>query len=188
VTPVGPGWELLVERLGLHLAGSARRTYGRYQVFRAGRAAPGLNGFMCECIGPGDNGTPDTGLRIEPGRYPLWTQFGRYRSIGYSADLTTPGLDPMPGFRLEETGARTAILIHPGHPPNLYLSSVGCLNPTRALSATEPMDYWESRARVIALIEDLRAFAPGAFTAETNTRIDNAFVVITGEPMTTLEG
>jgi hypothetical protein len=188
LTSARRSWELLVERLGLQTTGEGRRTYGRYRVFRDGVEAPALQGFMCECIGPGDNATPDTGLRIEPGRYPLWTQFGRYRSIGYAEDLTTAGLDPMPGFRLEETGARTAILIHPGHPPNLYLSSVGCLNPTRALSASETMDYWDSRARVIALIEDLRAFAPDAFTAQTNTPIDNAFVVIAGEPMAALDG
>ena len=110
-------------------------------------------------------------------------QFGRYRSIGYCNDLTTPGLDPMPGVRLEETGNRTAILIHPGHPPNLYLSSVGCLNPTRALREDELIDYWDSRTRMIALIDSLRAFAPAAFATEINTPIENASVIITGEPV-----
>jgi hypothetical protein len=178
----GEGWELRVERLIVHAAGDARRTYGRYQVYRNGRADPALSGFMCECIGPGDNAVPGTGRRIEPGRYPLTTQFGRYRTTGYSQDLTTAGLDPMPSVRLEATGNRIAILIHPGHPPNLYLSSVGCLNPTGPLSPDQPMDYWESRARVIALIDDLRSFAPGAFAAEINTVIPSAGVVVVGEP------
>ena len=182
MTIAGLGWELLVERLVMHRAGEARRAYGRYQAYRGGRPDPSLSGFMCECIGPGNNAVPGTGLRIEPGRYPLWTQFGRYRSIGYCNDLTTPGLDPMPGVRLEETGNRTAILIHPGHPPNLYLSSVGCLNPTRALREDELIDYWDSRTRMIALIDSLRTFAPTAFATETNTPIEDASIVIIGEP------
>jgi hypothetical protein len=178
----GRGWEMLVERLRLHVAGERRRTWGRYQVYRDGVAAPALAGFMCECAGPGDNAVPDTGLRIEPGRYPLTTQFGRYRTVGFATDLGEPGRDPMPGFRLEDTGARVAILIHPGHPPDLYLSSVGCLNPTGPLEPDQAMDFWESRARVVALIDDLRSFAPGAFVSQVNTPIDGACVVIVGEP------
>jgi hypothetical protein len=178
----GRGWELLVERLRVHEARERRRTWGRYQVYRDGVAVAALCGFMCECVGPGNNAVPDTGLRIEPGRYRLTTQFGRYRTSGYNEDLSEAGRDPMPGFRLEDTGARTAILVHPGHPPNLYLSSVGCLNPTGPLAAGQQMDFQESRARVIALIDDLRGFAPGAFAMEINTPIDGAFVVIVGEP------
>jgi hypothetical protein len=179
----GRGWELLVERLRLHVAAGRRRTFGRYQVYRDGVAAPSHAGFICECAGPGNNAVADTGLRIEPGRYPLTTQFGRYRTIGYSEDLGEPGLDPMPAFRLEDTGRRVAILVHPGHPPDLYLSSVGCLNPTGPLAADQAMDFWESRARVIALIDDLRTFAPLAFASQVNTPIDAASVVIVGEPV-----
>lgn len=178
----GRGWELLIERLAMQASGDRRRTYGRYQVFRDGDADAGLSGFTCECPGPGNNAVADTGLRIEAGRYRLTTQFGRYRSIGYSEDLTEAGRDPMPGFRLEETGARTAILVHPGHPPNLYLSSVGCVNLTGPVGPAEAMDFWESRARVIALIDDLRRHAPEAFSTEANTPIEGAFAVIVGEP------
>ena len=183
MTITGHGWEMLVERLAVHIAGDARRTWGRYQVYHEGVAAPGLSGFVCECPGPGNYAVPDTGLRIEPGRYPVTTQFGRYRTIGYSEDLATAGRDPMPAFRLEDTGKRVAILVHPGHPPNLYLSSVGCLLPTGSLVADQPIDFWDSRARVVALIEDLRALDPAAFEIEVNTPIANAFVVIDGEPM-----
>jgi len=183
MTITGHGWEMFVERLGVHINGDARRTYGRYQVYRDGTAAPALSGFICECPGPGNNAVPDTGLRIEPGRYPLTTQFGRYRTIGYSQDMTTAGQDAMPAFRLEDTGARVAILVHPGHPPNLYLSSTGCLLPTSPLSESEPIDFWDSRLRVIALLEDIRAHDPDAFIVETNTPIANAFVVIEGDPM-----
>ena len=182
MTITGQGWELFVERLCVQKAGERRRTWGRYQVHRDGVAAPGLSGFMCECVGPGNNAVADTGLRIEAGRYRLTTQFGRYRTSGYCEDLSEAGRDPMPGFRLEDTGNRTAILVHTAHPPNLYLSSVGCLNPTGPLEADQDMDFRESRARVVALIDDLRRFAPDAFATEVNTPIDGAFVVIVGEP------
>jgi hypothetical protein len=182
MTITSRGWELCVQRLCVQVAGERRRTYGRYQVHRDGALVPALAGFMCECVGPGSNAVPDTGLRIEPGRYPLTTQFGRYRSMGYREDASEAGRDPMPGFRLEDTGNRTAILVHPGHPPNLYLSSVGCLNPTGPLVADQDMDFRESRARVMALIDDLRDFAPEAFASEVNTPIQGAFVVIVGEP------
>jgi hypothetical protein len=177
------GWELQVKRLGIQKHGSKKRTYGTYQAYRNGQPVANLAGHMCECIGPGDNAHPGNGKRIEEGRYPLWTQFGRYRTIGYSMDTHTPGASHMPGIRLEATGNRVAILIHPGHPPNLYLSSIGCFNPTNPLAANEVINFWDSRARVIALIDDLRSFAPGAFAHETMTRIANAWVVVDGEPM-----
>ena len=182
----GIGWELHVVRLGLQKSGSRTRTYGTYQVYRDGKAVPELAGNMCERIGPGDNAREGSGLRIKAGRYPLWTQFGRYRTIGYSTDLHAPGAAPMPGIRLMGTGNRIGILIHPGHPPNLFLSSVGCFNPTNPLTKTELMNFWDSRARVIGLIDDLRSFAPRAFDTETMTRIPNAWAVVDGEPMRVL--
>ncbi|SED01190.1 hypothetical protein SAMN05444161_2322 [Rhizobiales bacterium GAS191] len=139
---------------------------------------------MCECIGPGDNHHAGSGKRIEQGRYPLWTQFGRYRTIGYSEDTQLAGAPPMPGLRLEGTDKRDGILIHPGHPPSLYLSSIGCLNPTAPLTPDQTMNFWDSRDRVIALIGSLRGFAPAAFQHEVLTRIADAWVVVDGEPMT----
>ena len=182
----GQGWELHVERLGLQVSGAKKRTYGRYQAYRDGQPVAGLSGNICECVGPGDNSTPGNGRRIEAGRYPLWTQFGRYRSIGYSQDLTTPGLEPMPGVCLMGTGKRTGILVHPGHPPNLFLSSIGCFNPTNPLQPAELMNYWDSRTRVIALLDDMRAFAPAAFQHEVMTHIPDAWAVVDGEPMNVL--
>ena len=182
----GEGWELHVERLGLHLSGARKRTYGRYQVYRNGQPVAGLAGNICESMGPGDNSTPGNGLRVQAGRYPLWTQFGRYRSIGYSTNMQVPADPAMPGIRLEGTGNRVGILIHPGHPPKLFLSSVGCLNPTNALQPNEVMNYWDSRARVIAMLDDLRDFAPKAFAHEAITRISDAWAVIDHEPMNVL--
>lgn len=179
----GNGWELLVSRHRVQRSGAQARTYGTYQTFLDGNDIAGLSGWVCECIGPGDNRQADNGKRIETGGYPLHTHFGDlYQSVGYSTDLQTPGSSPLPGLRLEGTGQRYDILIHPARPPTLYLSSVGCLNLTGPLGDSDTMDFWDSRARVIALIDSLRLFAPAAFTATENTRIPDAWVVVEGEP------
>src|SRR5262245_789138 len=184
----GQGWELHVERLGLNEAAGRTRTYGCYQAYLNGVASPALGGFMCESRGPGANAPAGNGKRVEAGAYPLWTQFGRYRSIGYSDSLEPDdAIAHMPGMLLAATGRRIGILIHPAHPPGLFLSSVGCLNPTIALGPKDPMNFWDSRARVIALLQDLRAFAPAAFQKEVSTAIPDAWVVIDGEPMTVLD-
>ena len=179
----GTGWELLVERLSLHTNGEQRRTYGRYALFIDGKPA-GVEGFMCESHGPGDNQTPENGKRVEPGRYAVFTHFGRYRTIGYADDAAPPGADPMPGIRLEETGVRTDILIHPAYPApgKLYLASIGCLNPAAALAPEEDNDFWDSRRRTIVLIDSLRAFSPESFVADESLPIPNAAVIIEGEP------
>jgi hypothetical protein len=177
-------WELRIERLGLHRSAGRTRTYASYQVFIDGVAAadPLLGGFMCESPGPGDNSKPGNGKRVEAGSYPLWTQFGAYRSIDYSTE-DVAGATPMPALALAATGKRTGILIHPAHPPKLFLSSIGCLNPTAAVAPGAPMDFRDSRSRTIALIESLAAFSPQSFAHEVMTRIVGASVSIDGEPM-----
>jgi hypothetical protein len=99
-----------------------------------------------------------------------------------SASLTTRRM----AFLVLGTQVRTAVLVHPGHPPGLYLSSIECLNPTKPLRADQDMSFAESRARVIAMIDSLRQHDPGAFASKKighNTAISDAFVVIDGEPM-----
>lgn len=200
----GRGWEFHVERLGLHRRGEHVRTYGSYEVFIDGNSAateePLLKGFVCERIGPGANRPAGNGLRIEAGPYQLTTQFGKYVSIGYSTDTKVAAQPHMPAIALTGTGERVGILIHPGHPPNpgdppfAYLSSIGCFNPTRALRPSEDINFFESRLRVIALLDSLAAFDPRAFhNAQghpilTNTKIEGAFAVIDGEPMNELDG
>jgi hypothetical protein len=183
----GHGWELHVKRLGLqHRAGERVRTYGAYQVFIDGRPAAGLSGHICECTGPGDNTAQGKKkhLRIREGRYGLSTQFGEhYCSIDFTDDAT----HPMPGFLVLGTEVRTAILVHPGHPPSLYLSSIGCFNPTKPLKADQDMVFRESRARVIAMLDSLKQHDPAAFVNNKighNTAIADALIVIDGEPMT----
>ena len=181
------GCEMLVTRRGTQQSGSQNRTYGAYQVYRDGQPIADLSGNVCECTGPGENSVGQTSKRIEEGRYPLWTQFGiRYHTIGYSTNMDVPAQLPMPGILLENTGNRIGILIHPGHPPDLYLSSIGCLNPTGPLRSADEMNFWESRTRVVALIDNLSNFAPGAFEQQNDTRIPNAWAVIDGEPMNVL--
>ncbi len=196
----GHGWEFHVQRLGLHRRGDEVRTYGSYQVFIDGAPVPPRNGtpltgFVCETKGPGRNHPENNGLRIEQGRYPLTTQFGKYVSIGYSTDTEVAARPHMPAVALANTGARSGILIHPGHPahpgdaPFSFISSIGCFNLTEALDPADDIEYFESRARVIALIDSLAAFGPGAFhdiqgkPIKQNTPIPGAFAVVDGEPM-----
>ncbi len=199
----GHGWEFHVQRIGLHRRGEDVRTYGSYQVFIDGSPAPPRNGvplggFVCETIGPGRNHPVNNGLRIEAGRYPITTQFGKYVSIGYSASTHVAAQPHMPAVALDQVGAREGILIHPGHPahagdpPFSFLSSVGCFNLTKPLGPADDIEFFESRARVIALIDSLAAFGPSAFhdaagePIKSNTPITGAFAVIDGEPMNVL--
>ncbi len=182
----GHGWELHVIRLGLQSHAGVTRTYATYQVHRDGVAIAKLFGHICECTGPGDNAHSGNSKRVEQGTYELHTQFGKYRTMGYSMNLQVEADPHMPGLLLLPTGHRTGILIHPGHPPHRYLSSVGCLNPTRPLDHADSMDYFESRARVIALIDSLHDFNPGSFHNGHSQIITGATVVIDGEPMNTL--
>jgi hypothetical protein len=103
--------------------------------------------------------------------------------MGFSINTHTPAVQPMPGLLLKETGKRTAILIHPGHPPKLYLSSIGCLNLTNPLRKNDDMEFFEWRARVIALIDSLHAFSPDSFRDGRPMQIPGAFIVIDGEPL-----
>jgi hypothetical protein len=182
----GRGWELLVTRLGLQSHGSKTRTYSTYQAHRDGVAIASLFGHICECPGLGDNAHKGNHKRVEAGTYNLHTQFGIYRTMGYSKDLQIEAKPHMPGLLLLPTGHRTGILIHPGHPPNRYLSSIGCFNPTKPLHNADDMDYFESRARVIALIDSLHDFNPDAFQNDHSRIITGATVVVDGEPMNAL--
>jgi len=202
----GQGLEFHVLRLGHHRLGDDVRSYGSYEVFLNGHALPPLDGvplsgFVCEAPGPGDNHPPHgQHPRVEPGRYPLTTQFGRYRSINYSLDTQIAAQPHMPGIAFDHhfTGARTGILIHPGHPANVgdppftYLASIGCFNLTKALQPAEDMEYFDSRARVIALINTLATFAPSAFHNAQgqpildNTTIPGAFAIVDGDSTTVL--
>ena len=167
------------------------RTYGTYQVSRNGKAVSGLNGFMCEANGKGDL-VSDSGHRLKEGRYRLSTADGpNYKTVDYPDADVTDQTSPRPGILLLDTRPRYGIIVHPAHPKqpphpdDLYLSSIGCLNPTSELNSDEDMDWSDSRQRVIDLIEDLKTFDPPPFVSATETLVQNAWIVIDGEPMTT---
>ena len=159
------------------------RTVGNYKCYWNGAELPGLSGQIVERGGPGDN-TAALGkrkrLRIREGAYRLCIQDGpRYKTFGYSPGATLP----KPGILLDDTGKRDAILIHPGFD---YVSSIGCLNPGRGLKdADSRLEFKDSRARVIAFIEAMKANLGAKFPARGGAVIPNAVIVIHGEPVGT---
>jgi hypothetical protein len=183
----GRDWEIHVVRLRqeLRTGKTFARTVSRYQVFHDGTAVSGLSGAIAERQGPGDN--TSTGVskhrRVAAGAYELHTHDGasnnKYMTIGYSTSAQITAL-PRPALRLSPTGSRTGILIHPA---NGYLWSIGCLNPASALSGPNDNIQWsESRTRVIAIIDDLKAFLGSGFPTSNNRKIPRCQCVIDGEP------
>jgi hypothetical protein len=187
-------WELRVTRLGIQRSAVCTRTYGSYQAFLKDKPIDELSGNVCECPGPGENDKPGSKKnrkRIKAGRYPLWTVYRpHFHTMNYYLKLDPPGQHPMPGILLDEkaTYVRDGIIIHPGHPDTLYISSIGCLNLTKPLQATEKMDFQDSRSRVIAIIDNLRSFAPQAFEPNHEQRIPDASIVIADGPDNVLPG
>jgi len=176
----GSGWEILIERHAVQRRSSdgKPRTVGRYQVFNNGVAVHDLSGTTAESGGPGSNQTK--GRRIAQGVYPLATQDGtNYCTIGYTSNTNHAAIR-RPGIELRNTGGRTEILIHPGIG---FLSSIGCINLCKILpDASEPISFGGSRLRVIAVIDNMRAFLGGDFPASNGHAIPRAFAVIEGEP------
>ena len=177
----GQGFEFHLNRIRTERRASDGkvRTVGQYVIYHDGVGQP-LRGMAVETRGPGDNAHRGNNRRVEAGRYPLFTQDGEhYVTIGYKV-ATSARTIPKPGLLLGSTDRRVGILIHPGVG---FLSSVGCINPTRQLSGpTRLMDFVESRDRVIAIINDLKAYSGAAFPRSNGKRIPNASIVIDGEP------
>jgi hypothetical protein len=180
----GSGWELHIVRKTEQARSSdgKRRTVGVYQVFHDGvkQTGAGLSGTVAETRGPGANRPAGNNRRVLPGRYPLFSQDGsKYVTIGFK-ESNSFGASPKPGLELKETDKRLEILIHPGRG---FLSSIGCINPCTSLpNAGEAIDYIPSRNRVIAIINDLKAFAGTGFPTRNGRQIPKAFVVIDGDP------
>ena len=185
----GLGWELELVRLGQHQGQHLIRSYGSYTVHVDGQLVDGLNGFMVECQGPGENDRvcdQDYRRRIRADTYPLYTHDTHYASIGYSHTATRPTDEhPMPGFGLglRATDARSGILVHPTHDGGLFLASIGCLNPTGPLGRHDDMDIDDSRRRVIELLASLKDHDAAAFASRGTRRVHGATIVIEGEPL-----
>lgn len=179
----GHGWEFFIQRQSVQTRGDRTRTVGSYRIFHNGQPqdGPAMAGATAESHGPGKNHPENNGHRIEAGRYPLWTQGGGdYVTIGYVIS-SNPNKTPKPGLELKNTGARTEILLHPGHD---FLASVGCINACTSLpNAQEDIDFEPSRDRIITIINNLKAFVGEAtFPKHNGHPIPNAFIVIDGEP------
>lgn len=176
----GTGWELFIQRKSEQTRGIRRRTIGTYQIFHGGVKQAGLSGTSVETKGPGDNRVAGNGRRVEAGTYPLFTQAGtHYVTIGFLVS-NDPDETPKPGLELGNTGNRSEILVHPGHG---FLASIGCINLTSALkSGATDIPFVNSRDRVIAAIDDLKAFSGAGFPHHNGQPIANATVVIDGEP------
>jgi hypothetical protein len=176
----GKGWELHVMRQSVQERRGRSRTIGAYQIFHDGAPQANLAGTSVETKGPGDNKVRGNGRRIDAGIYPLATHAGaHYVTIGYLASRD-PDQTPKPGLEVRNTGNRTEILVHPGHG---FLASIGCLNLTMGLpDGNTDIPFVDSRDRVIATIDDLKAFTGTGFPHHNGQPIENAFLVIDGEP------
>lgn len=189
----GRGWELHIRRHTVQSHGGQTRTVGDYQIYHDGRRAStirvgafdvALFGQTAEPKGPGQNEVPattNTPSRIRAGVYPLATQLGGlYVTFNYVSDPAVVRF-PLPGVELLGTGNRTEILIHPGK--NEFISSIGCINLCTLLDTPqEIITFSSSRRRVIALIEDLKAWLGPRFPASGAHPLPDARVVIEGEP------
>jgi hypothetical protein len=164
-----------------------RRTVGAYAIYWNGQPT-GLSGSIVERQGPGDN--TETGVkahrRIAAGTYPLLTHISpvkngqiKYRTIGYQTTGAANAI-PRPCLEVGETGLRSGILVHPAAG---FLMSIGCFNPSGPLASGDTNLTWaDSKARVVALIDDLRAKLGPAFPTQNNVRIPNTWIVVEGEP------
>jgi hypothetical protein len=175
--------------------GKKHRTVGRYQVFFNGQKLDGLEGMSFETWGPGDNTTRGVrnGVRLEAKTYPLHTHFGSktvpdvngrprtaFVTHGFTSDERTR-IPSMPSLRVGETGARSGVLFHPAEG---WIWSIGCLHLSTPLNGpSSNINYKDSRSRVIAVIEAMKAKLGADFPTTNNQPIPGAKVVIAGEPL-----
>lgn len=188
-----PKWEIHIRRMRTQTRDGETRTVGAYQVYHDGQPASSfrlggvdvpLAGTTAEPKGPGQNEKPAKKAnpsRIRQGTYPLATQLGDdYRTFDYRPE-TDKIVYPLPGIELLGTNKRTEILIHPGK--GEFLSSIGCINLCLHLDTPgENIDFKGSRRRVIALIEDMKAYLKERFPTSNGRPIPDAVAVIEGEP------
>lgn len=162
-----------------------RRTVGFYQAFFNRQPIADISGTAVERQGPGDN--TNTGVahhaRLAQKSYPLFTHAGgqnKYRTLGFA----NPGgikIRPWPSIRIGDTGVRSGVLIHCAAG---YLMSIGCINLTgRHLSnAKDDIEFPDSREHVIRLIQSMKQHLGTQFPSSNNVKIQNAALVIRGEP------
>jgi hypothetical protein len=100
---------------------------------------------------------------------------GWRETIGYTSSVNPASLR-RPALLLMNTGHRVGILLHPARG---FLWSVGCINPSAAISLADVnIDFIDSRKRVIAIIDDLTGFFGPAFPKTGGAAIPGASIVI----------
>ena len=175
--------------------GRKHRTVGRYQVFFNGEKLDGLEGMSFETWGPGDNTRQGVRneRRVEAKTYQLFTHHGEktvpdvngvpktaFVTHGFTSNERTR-IPSMPSLRLGGTGTRSGVLFHPAEG---WIWSVGCLHLSTPLNGpSSNINYKDSRARVIAVIDAMRSKLGNTFPAKNNELIPGAKVVIEGEPL-----
>jgi N-acetylmuramoyl-L-alanine amidase len=191
--PTGPTGQVVIRlermRSERRRGMSHDRTVSRYHVLVDGQPVPGFTGMAVERQGPGDNSLEGryNERRVRAGVYTLYTQHGsatrngvtKYKTYGYTSDPSV-GSVPRPSIRLDGTGRREGILIHPGDD---YVWSVGCINLSAPFDdASFRLDWQDSRNRVIALIDLLRQRLGSRFPGSNNQLIKDSVIEIVGEP------
>jgi hypothetical protein len=157
------------------------RTVSRYQAYLNRSPLPDIFGMAVERQGPDDNSPTGVSrhLRIAAGTYPLFThasgETNKYRTIDYARPANIR-MRPWPCIGVEQTGARSGILIHCAAG---YLMSTGCINLTsRVTGAGTDLLFADSWSRVTALIDSIRTHLGGSFPAGNNVRLPNTSLVI----------
>jgi len=154
------------------------RTVSYYQAYFDRKPLTNINGMAVERQGPDDNGT--TGVtqyrRIAAGIYPLFAHASaRYRTVDFSQPANIRQR-PWPCIGVEGTGARTGILIHCAAG---YLMSTGCINLTsNVIDAKTNLAFFDSWARVKALIDSIRHHLGGSFPLRGNGRLPQTSLLI----------
>jgi hypothetical protein len=157
------------------------RTVSRYQAYFNRSPVAGISGMAVERQGPDDNGP--TGVtqhrRIAAGTYPLFSHASvdtnHYKTIGYSTPANIR-VRPWPCVGVENTGSRSGILVHCAAG---YLMSIGCINLTSNISdAQTNLLFADSWARIVALINSIKANLGGSFPTGNNVRLPNTSLVV----------
>jgi len=186
-TPDIGGYVICIERRQVQSRAGKRfkRTVSEYQAFFDRQPVAGMNGKAVERQGPGDNSNAGVinHARLREGTYPLFTHAGernRYRTFGFA---NPGGLQsrPWPSIRVGSTGSRSGVLIHCAAG---FLMSTGCINLTGKVLklARDDIEFFDSRSRVIGLIQNMKSLLGAKFPSSNNVKIPDATLVIRGEP------
>jgi hypothetical protein len=168
-------WELRVSRKTEQTRNGKRRLVGRYQVFHDGRPAIGLHGAIAESLGPRAT-APVTDETPEVFCAHVIND-EKYATIGYSLNANPAALQ-RPGLLFVSADQQRRLLLHPARG---FCWSVGTIHLASKLDHSAfDIDFADSRARTIALIDDLRAFVGFGFPTSAGSKIPRAKIMFSG--------